>query len=189
MAASTLTAVPSAVYAGDSLLWEIGLENYPASDGWVLTYNFRKENGSTIQFASTPNGANHYFSVSASITAGWTPGVYLGTSKVTRGVQSFTTWRGQIEILPDLSQQSDNYDTRSHAKKCLDAINAVLEGKATRDVMQTTIAGQSVGRMSWSEITAAKSYFQDLVDGESAAESAVNGLGNRRNILIRFGRP
>jgi hypothetical protein len=88
-----------------------------------------------------------------------------------------------------MTQQSDNYDTRTNAKICLDAIDAVMLGKATRDVMQTTIAGQSIGRMSWAELLSAKSFYQDRVDSEVAAENAKNNLGNSRNVLIRFNRP
>lgn len=189
MAQTTLTAVPVSMYAGDTLTLLIAIDNFPADEGWTLTYGFRKENGSVISFASTASGSQYALTVSATATAGWLPGKYVGTARVSYGSQSFTVWRGTMEVLPDLSQQADNYDTRTSSKKCLDAIIAVLEGKATRDVMQTTIAGQSIGRMSWDELLSARSYFQDLVDGELAAENAANGLGSGRNILVRFGRP
>ena len=177
------------MYAGDTLNLLIALDNFPASEGWTLTFGFRKENGSVISFASTASGIQYALTVSSTDSAQWLPGKYIGTGKVTLGSQSFTIWRGSMEVLPDLSQQVDNYDTRTSSKKCLDAINAVLEGKATRDVMQTTIAGQSIGRMSWDELLSAKSYFQDLVDGEQATLDAASGMGSKRNILIRFARP
>lgn len=189
MAQTTLTAVPTSMYAGDTLSLLIALDNFPAGEGWTLTYGFRKENGSEISFASSASGSQYALSVEATVTAGWLPGKYVGTARVTLGAQSYTVWRGTMEVLPDLAQQEDNFDTRTSSKKCLDAINAVLEGKATRDVLQTTIAGQSIGRMSWDELLSARAYFQDLVDSEIAAENAANGRGNSRNILVRFGRP
>lgn len=189
MAQTTLTAVPVSMYAGDTLNLLIPVENFPASEGWTLTFGFRKESGSSISFSSTASGSQYLFSVASSDTAQWLPGKYLGTAKLSLGSQSFTVWRGSLEVFPDISQQADNYDTRSSARKSLDAINLVLEGKAGRDILQTTIAGQSISRMSWTEILSAKAYFQDIVDGETAAENAANGLGNNRNVLVRFGRP
>ena len=189
MAQTTLTAVPVSMYAGDTLTLLIAVDNFPAGDGWTLTYGFRKENGSVISFSSTASGSQYLVAVSATDTAQWLPGKYVGTASVSLGAVKETVWRGSMEVLPDLSQQVDNFDTRTSAKKCLDAINAVLEGKATRDVMQTTIAGQSIGRMSWDELLSAKSYFQDQVDSEIAAENAANGLGSGRNILVRFVGP
>jgi len=177
------------MYAGDTLTLLIAVDNFPAGDGWTLTYGFRKENGSLISFASTASGSEYLLAVSATDTAQWLAGKYVGTPSVSLGVVKETVWRGTMEVLPDLAQQTSNFDTRSSSKKCLDAIIAVMDGKATRDVMQTTIAGQSIGRMSWDELLSARAYFQDLVDGELAAENAANGLGSGRNILVRFGRP
>jgi hypothetical protein len=189
MAQTTLTAVPVSMYAGDTLNLLIAIDNFPAGEGWTLTYGFRKESGSIISFASTASGSQYVLTVAATTSAQWIPGKYVGTARISLGSQSYTVWRGTMEVLPDLAQQADNFETRTSSKKCLDAIIAVMEGKATRDVLQTTIAGQSIGRMAWSELLSARSYFQDLVDGEQAAENAANGLGSGRNVLIRFGRP
>lgn len=193
MADTTLTAVPVSTYAGDSLDLLISLADYPASAGWALTYNFRKggdtpeSGGSEISFTSTESGSNHLFNILSTTTAGWLPGDYKGVGRVSLGTKVVTVWKGSLEILPDLAEQTDNFDTRTHAKKCLDALNAMIEGKATRDVLNTTIAGQSIGRMTWQDLLSAQAHFQNLVDGEVAAENAANGLGNSRNVLIRFG--
>lgn len=187
MADTTLTAVPTAIYAGDSLSMLIGLSDYSAADGWELSYHFRKVGGTEINITSTASGANHLFNVTADTTADWTDGEYKGVGKVTSGSTVVTIWTGSLTIKPDLADAAANFDTRSSAKKCLDAINTVLEGKATRDVMQVTIAGQSIGRMTFSELLAAQAHFQDLVDREQQAIDAANGLGGKRNVLIRFG--
>ena len=177
------------MYAGDTLTLLIAIDNFPADEGWTLTYGFRKDHGSVISFASTASGSQYALTVSATDTAQWLPGKYVGTARVTSGAQSFTVWRGSMEVLPDLAQQIDNYDTRSPAKKNLDSIDLVLSRKATQDVLQTTIAGQSIGRMTNDQLLEARAYWSNIVDGELAAENAANGLGSGRNILVRFGRP
>lgn len=180
MASTTLTAVPTSFYQGDTLNLLVELADYSAADGWELTYYF-KNSGSNFSIESTASGAKHEFTVAASTTANWLPGTYRVVGKVADGTSTHTVSIANIEILRDLST-SDNYDTRSHAQKCLDAINTVLEGKATRDVLQTTIAGQSIGRMSFNELLAAKAHYQDIVNGE-----AVSAGTKGRNILVRFG--
>ena len=78
-------------------------------------------------------------------------------------------------------------DTRSAARICLDNLLLASQGKASRDILNTTIAGQSIGRMTWTEITTAIAYWQDRVNAEQATEDAANGKGSSKNVLIRFG--
>jgi hypothetical protein len=183
MAAQTLTSIPSIMTAGETLLFKIDLENFPADQDWVLTYSFRAKEATAIDISGTESGASHLFNVPKATTATWIPAKYNGIAKITDGVETFTIWRGYLEVLPDLSQQDANYDTRSHAQKCLDSINAVLEGKASRDVLSSTIAGQSISRMSFSELLSAKAHYENLVKGEKDDAAGIS----RRNVLVRFG--
>jgi hypothetical protein len=139
-----------------------------------------------VDLVSTASGVNHLISATAATTGQWLPGVYKGVGRVSKAGEAHTIWKGQIEIIQSLIE-AQNQDTRTPAKICLDNLIAASQGKATRDVLNTTIAGQSIGRMSWSEITTAIAYWQDRVDSETLAENAANGLGNGRQVLIRFG--
>ena len=191
MADTTLTSVPASTYAGDTLAWLISLADFPASDGWVLTYGFRcataTTSGTAINLVAAASGANHLVSAASTATAQWLPGTYKGVARVAKAGEAFTIWKGTLEVLANPIEAGDNTDTRTHSKRCLDNINIVLEGKATRDVLNTSIAGQSIGRMTFNDLLAAKAHFQDLVDREQAAEDAANGKGGSRNVLIRFG--
>jgi hypothetical protein len=182
---TTLTAVPAIIYAGDTLLLNISQADYPAPD-WTVTYSFRCKDGSTIELAATDNGAEHLFSIPATTTAAWAPGEYKGVGRANDGTNYVTFWKGTMEVLADLSTQPDNHDTRSHAQKCLDAIEAVLEGKATRDILNTVIAGQSIGRLSPMQLMEWRSVYQSEVAAEQAKERAANGLATGKNIHIRF---
>lgn len=186
MGATTLTSVPAFLHAGDTLLMNISLADYSAADSWTLSYHFRAKDATAIDITGSANGADHLFNVATGTTGGWTPAVYTGKGVVTNGTQVFTVWEGRLEILPEFAQQGDNYDTRSHAKKALDSINLVLEGKAGRDVLSSTIAGQTISRMSFTELMTAKSYYQNIVDAE---EDALNGNNASRTIKVRFVAP
>jgi len=174
---TTLTAVPDATYIGDTLLFEIAESNYPAS-GWTLDYSFRATQGSAIDLTGTASGESHLFSVAPATTATWLPGTYYGVGRATdAGGGKVTFWRGQLEIKPDLSTQEDNYDARSWAKRCLDKIEAVIEGKASKDVLNSTIAGQSIGRMSPEQLFAMHQRFASEVASEE-------GLVRAETILV-----
>lgn len=189
MAASTLTAMPSVITAGDTLLLNIAGGDYPATENWSLTYTFRTKDGSNVTFTSTANGSDHLFNVDAATTGTWTAGEYYGVGKVTDGTTVVTIWTGRLTVATDLSTQPDNFDTRTSAQICLDAINAVLEGKATRDVLSTTIAGQSITRMTFTELLQAKAFFESKVNQEQAALDAAQGKTTGNHVLIRFNKP
>lgn len=192
MAAPTLTAVPSAVFAGDSVLFSIGFDDYSAADGWNITFDFRGKDKSAISFTSTQdsaNSANHFVSLTPAITAAWIAGDYRGVGRAINGAQKFTVWQGALTVNAELNTQTDNFDTRSHARKCLDAIEAVMEGKATRDVLNTTIAGQSISRLTPDQLIAFRSYYRAEVAAEDAEEALANGRSAGNQILARFNQP
>ena len=198
---STLSDLPSVVYAGDTLLFSISGGDYPPPD-WSLSYAFRSQvndddgneateghvGGTAIEFVSTQSGSNHLVSVAATVTAGWLPMEYSGVCRVvhTSG-QKFTVWTGRLKVHPDLSQQPDNFDGRTHAQICLDKIEAVLENRAGRDVLNSVIAGQQINRLTPEQLIFWRNYYRQEVAAEKAAELAAAGKATGNNILIRFG--
>ena len=183
MAATTLTALPTALMAGDTLLMSVILADYPADEGWTLTYSFRADGGSKVEFASTPDGAKHAFTVGAGETAAWLPAVYSGAGFVEdTGGQRFTVWQGEMEIKFNVSIQPDNFDTRSTAKKILDYIDAAAIRVAKKDVASTTIEGISLTFKSMDDIAKARAYWGAIYGSEQLAKSG----GGTRNIFCRF---
>lgn len=186
---TTLTAVPATFYAGDTFLLALTPSDYTAPD-WSLELHFRAKDGVSIDLSSTDSGGGHLFSVDAGTTAQWNAASY---SVVGRAVYSdgskFTFYTGSMRVLPDLSQQADNFDTRTHSKKCLDAIELVMEGKATRDVLNTTIAGQSVSRLSPEQLVFWRNYYKSEVAAEQALIDAQNGKAQGNLIRFTFTQP
>jgi hypothetical protein len=177
------------MYAGDTLLFALTFSDYPASDGWSAAFDFRAKDGGALTFSATASGDDHLVSLAPATTAVWPPELYSGTGKVSKTGQTFTVWKGKLEVKIDLSQQSSGYDTRTHARICLDAIEAVMEGKATRDVLNTTIAGQSIGRLTPDQLIAFRAYYRAEVLGEEAQEALENGGPSGKNILAIFNTP
>lgn len=184
---TTLTALPSLIYAGDTLLFSVALSSYKPSDGWTLQYSFRKSGGTNIDIQSTQGSTDdHLFNIPSETTGGWVAGDYSGQMIVNDGTNYRTIGVCRLTINPDLSQQGADYDGRTHSEKCLDAIEAVMEGRSSKDIISTTIAGQSVARLTPEQLVFWRNHYRAEVEAEQAAIDAANGLATGKNILIRF---
>jgi hypothetical protein len=184
---TTLTALPSEIYAGDTLLFSVALANYKPSDGWTLEYSFRKKDGSVIDITSAAGDSDdHLFDVDSDTTGVWVDGDYSGVARVNDGTLYRTIAEARLTIKKEFKQQGADYDSRTPNKRCLDAIIAVMERRATSDVLNTVIAGQSVGRLSPEQLIQYRNYYAALVADEQALVDLANGKATGRNILARF---
>ena len=169
------TKAPTAFYAGDSVTWKISLTNFPA-DTWSLSYTL-VNNEETISIGSTADGDDHLIEVSAADTANYEFGRYNYIARVTDGVNVHTVAKGAIKIERNL----DNgiYDSRSQNERTLDAINAMIEGKASKDQQSITIEGRSLQRYTFGDLIEVQKHYKRLVDNERRA-----AMGNS-NYLIK----
>jgi len=185
---SSLT-LPTRFRAGDSLLMSASLSSYPAPT-WVLEWALVKT-GDQILITASASGSDHAVQYSPTITDGWEAGVYAWVAYVYRealGVKTekYTLESGSIEILPDLEALTSGVDARSHARKVLDAINAVMENRATTDQQSYSIAGRQLVRMPIADLLALQSQYEAKVRAEESAERVNQGLPGRRRILTRL---
>lgn len=179
------TTEPQEIRAGDTIKWrrEDLSSNYPASS-WTLKYYFLKT-GKQIIITTSADGEYFSIVVSKTTSAAYPSGVYSWLAKVSKGTEEFTVDEGTIQILPDLVAAATGYDSRSHVKKVLDAIEAAVEGRATRTDLAYTIQGRSISHIPPAELIKWHSHYKQLYKSEQDAEKIKNGLG-RRKILTRF---
>ena len=178
----TATTEPSSVYAGDTVAWTKSLNDYPAT-AWTLYYALQRDGGS-ISIEASADGNTHSVSVAAATTATWVPATYQWTAYVSDGTNRYTVETGEITIKPNPT--AGGYDTRGYAKRMLDAIEALLEGRATSDVSSYSIGGRSLSKMSVSELVQWRQKFRREYESEKAAERVARGLNTGRKILTRF---
>lgn len=178
----TETTEPTAIYAGDTVAWTKSLPDYPAPV-WVLTYSFVRDGGA-ITITATASGSEHAVSVPNSTTSAWIPADYTWTAYVSDGTSRFTVETGAIRI--KANPAAGGYDSRSQCKRTLDAVNALLEGRAGADVSSYSIGGRSVTKMAVTELLVWKSKLEGEYQRELAADRAARGLGSGRKILTRF---
>lgn len=148
---------PLQLYAGDTALWLKSLADYPADQGWALSYVFNGPQKITV--AAVADGSSHLVDVAPSTTSSWAAGGYTWVAKVSKDGRIFTIGTGLTEILADPSTV-DSADTRPHCKKVLDAIEAVIEGRAGHDELKTEVKGRMLERVPVLELLQLRSQYR-----------------------------
>ena len=181
----TATTEPSRITAGDTTTWLRSLSTYPASAGWVLVYTLINA-ASKYTATATASGADHLVSILASTTATWAPGTYTWLAVVTRAAERYTVGQGTLTIAPDLTAAA-TFDTRSSAKKALEAVNLALETYGAKAYMQGyEINGRKQQFHSPGDFLAFRSKLAAEVAREDNAARLAAGLAPRNQIMVRF---
>lgn len=188
MAFTPPLAEPLVIVAGDLASWKRSLSDYPASAGWTLSYALAKS-GSQYTFTASASGNDFLVSVPAATTATWSVGQYLLQGYVTNGTERHIVFEADITVQANLSAATGGLDTRSHARKVLDAIEAVLESRASKTIVQWSGLEQSFSLIPTPDLLTMRDKYRIEYQAEIAASNIARGLGNKRNVFVRFTIP
>ena len=78
------------------------------------------------------------------------------------------------------------FDDRTHARTVLDAIEAVIESRATKDQERYSIAGRELWRTPIPTLLKLRQHYKAEVAAQEAAEAIRNGLQTGRKIQFRI---
>ena len=180
---------PSELVAGDRWAWkrdDLGADYPPAS--YALSYSARLESsGATeIEITASESGSDYIVEVVSATTAGYTAGVYHWQAYITRTADSerITVDSGTFEVVAN--RDAATTDPRSHVKKTLDAIEAVIEDRASKDQESYTINGRSLTRTSLEDLVNLRDIYKALYADEQRKERIANGQGHSGRVLARF---
>lgn len=182
-----LPTISDILTAGDTLDFTTSVPDYPASAGWTLKYRLAPRSaGTAIDLTAAANGDDFDVTATSTTTASWATGWYTWTAFVEKAGERYTVGRGQLEIRAASSTLAAATDGRGHARKVLDAIEAVLENRATLDQESYAINGRSLKRMPIEELLKLRQVYRAEVLGEEAAERLDAGLGMARKVQVRL---
>lgn len=185
------TNEPDQLRAGDTWQWrrEDLTADYPAGDGWVLTYRFKNAAGG-FEIVAEADGDNFAIEASAASTEDFTAGTYRWQAQVVLGAVKKTVDTGTFVVQPGLFIDGDEtaLDQRTHARKVLDAIEAVLESRASKDQQEYSIAGRSLKRTPIADLIMMRDRYAAEVRSQDAADRTANGLPDKRRVYVRFHR-
>lgn len=183
------TTEPLAFTAGDTIAWSKSFADYKASAGWALTYVLATADTS-ITLTAASAGDGFLITETAATTADWPAGAYTWHAYVTKGAERYTVGYGSLTLHPNYAIHSSGYDARSHVKKVLDALEAMLENKATQDQLSYSIgtgnSSRTLARLSPEQVLVWYDKYKILYSNEQKAERIAKGLGHKGTIKVRF---
>lgn len=187
MTAPIPTREPERLSAGDTWQWTRTFGDYPAST-WTLNYFLAVEGAGAnpITFEATADGDTFAITVAAATTAAYAAGSYQWTAYATDGSERRRVDEGRLEILANVATADDTYDPRSHAQKILDALEALILGRTTKDVNQYAIGGRQLTKMAPEELRTWRSFYQTEVRKEKQQDKLAKGMGTSAVTRFRF---
>lgn len=180
---------PLSIRSGNTVKWRKSLTDYPANDGWALTYTLTLQSdfSKRLQVSAVADSADFVTTLSAAQTAALTVGTYNLFGSVLKSGERYDIFTGTIEVKPDLAALTTG-DYRSDIKKKLDAVEAAILGKATNDQQSMQINGRAVTRYSLAEMLVLRDRLKADYEKELQAEKfATTGI-NPRRVGVRFVR-
>jgi hypothetical protein len=185
--------IPANITAGDSASWTDNpfrtFEGALLDSGkYSLSYELRGS-GAPITLASVVNGSGWKISIAPAVSASLVSGVWFWAAILTATGERITVSRGEISVQKDLSAvNSAGFDGRSDAEKALSDAESALanlhaSGKKTK---KYTIGTRNAEYYTAPELIAAISYWRIRVSNERASKSIKDGLGNPKNLMVRF---
>ena len=188
MAAATPTTPPERLTQGDTHEWTRSLPDYPADDGWTLTYYWVQPDGAPeVTLAAVQDGstAGYRATIAAATAALFTElGTYLWREVVTKAAETITVGRGRLEILDPLTGSTDR---RLWLEKMVAALEAKSEGRATAQQLSYSIDNRSLSLMSLTEVLDVRDRLLQELEGVLAEEARENGHTVRRRVRTRLG--
>jgi len=182
---------PSTLVLGDYWAWKRDdlADTYPIGS-YALTYEFHEDSGGggIHKFTLTATEANdtYYIEAASSSTTGYAVGDYIWEAYITKASDSNRVMvdSGRTTITQNLADT--NADLRSHAKKVLDALEAVIENRSTMDQSSMSIAGRSLSRMSIDELMTFRDRYKAEYLKEIKLARIRNGQGTGNTPKVRF---
>lgn len=176
-----LTQFPNSIQAGLSLRVIVTAPEFPAS-AWQARAYLRGP--STINLVAAADGESHLFYQCFADTQDWVSGLYDYSVKVFNERDAFEIERGQVTVVVDRALISSTYDARNHEQRVLEAIEAVIEKRATKDQESYTINGRTLTRTPIEELLKLRSHYRAEI-----AQMKRGGRGKRlagRQLKVRF---
>lgn len=182
---------PDLLVIGDRWTWRRPdlVADYPTAD-YALTYEFHEDSGGggshKFSITATETTDDYLIEIASATTATYATGDFHWYAFITRTSDSerIAIDDGYAKI--ELNFADTNADHRSHAKKVLDAIEAVLENRASQDQMSYSIAGRSLSRMSIDDLMRFRDRYRAEYNRELKKWRIKNKQDTGNTIKARF---
>jgi hypothetical protein len=184
------TFEPTEFTIGETLKWTKSLADYPASEGYALKFYFRGA-GTGFDITATADGDDYSVTVPAATTAEMTAGKYNWQAEISLSGEKFIVDSGEVTVKPSLAaiNASVTFDGRTTARKILDAIDALLQGKASLDQQEYMIGNRSLKRIPIPDLISLRTHYAQIVSRERRDDKRKQGASFLKSVHVRFKQP
>jgi hypothetical protein len=188
-AANAPTTEPEEFVVGDFVQWKRTdfVADYPTAD-YSAQYVARLHQGGNAEFtvSATEVSDGYLFTIDSTASAAITAGLYHWQLEITQTSSGnrIVIASGDFNILVDLDD--NQADPRIHAEIMINKIESLLSGKADDDVASYSIAGRSLTKLSFTELTEARDYYRREVVEHTNKERIKRGKKGNETIKVRF---
>lgn len=184
------TETPNTITAGATTAWQLSFADYLATDGWSASLKLRGPSPG-LDVNATTNDDDFVFTLTAAQTATMGGGVWAYQIWATKSGEAYLAESGQLSVTAALPAKNIAVDNRSDARRILDAIDALLLKKATKDQQEYQIADRMLQTYKPTELVEMRRYYAGIVAREEAAaqQSKNDDEFFPRTIYTKFVRP
>jgi hypothetical protein len=176
--------IPSQIVAGTSVRVLRRFEGYSPLDSWTYQLIIAGGGKKPLAIDGVANGDSFGAEITPEQSATFSPGAYAFSERVLDSAagELVEVGSGSITVLGNLADAK--IDPRSHPRRVLDAIEAVIERRATVDQESYQIGGRALSRTPISELLVLRDRYKEEVRQEDAAKAG----RDPRNVGVRFSR-
>ena len=176
---------PDTIKAGFTYEWEEEFSDYPSSEySLSVTFVLLTSAATTKTIAGTVSGAGFALTLTSAVSTDMTAGDYQVITYAVKNSNKYILSEKACTVFAN--PLSTSGDQRSHARIVLDAINSVIEGRATAQTVNLSIDGATLSMMSHEDLWKMKMRYEILVSQEDERAKIKAGGKPRNKIIPRF---
>lgn len=187
-----LDAFPPVIKAGMTYAWEVTSSEYTLGD-YTGKCAIKLKGSSTATILTATESDNVYtFTLTAAVTAALTVGDYDWVTYIEYGsgatLERYQLGSGTAVVRTWIGTSSE-FDSRSDWLVGLEAIEAVIAGRASKDQESYSIAGRSLSRTPVADLIKLRAFYATKVNEEEQELARESGKKASGKILFEFREP
>ena len=188
--------LPSIIVAGTTIEWvdkatTAGINESITSPDWTLEYYLRTNTaseGHTVQGTQYSNSTGWQFTISATDSAAFDAGNWYWAARAFKSGKVFELGTGELEVKQSLQYSGTPaaIDNRTQTEKDLDAVTACIRALIEDKAQEYSIGNRTFKRIDIKELRAREAELKSRVFSEKRYSLKSQGLGDPKNLYVRF---
>lgn len=184
-------SIPSTLISGDSLTWltAAGVDTatgLPVDSGTYTLSTSLRGTGGTLDIAGAASGTGWSSTITTTQSAALKAGVYQWATFASKAGVRVTLESGTITMTANLAAANSTFEARNHNRRMLDAIEAMLESRATKEQQEYTIGTRSLKYIPILELLQLRESYKRDVFADEQAEKLSKGLPTHNRLYVRM---